>query len=128
VARSAGVRASLVVSALRLYSDKVGSVARPARLIRSPASQRKDHAPMSDVAGIIQTLLTLLSFAIIGRALMSWFDPRMQTAVGRVLFQITEPIIAPIRRVVPSLGMIDISPFIALILIQILSRMIVSSM
>jgi YggT family protein len=82
----------------------------------------------NDVAGIIQTLLTILSFAIIGRALMSWFDPQMRTSIGRVLFQITEPIIAPIRRVVPSLGMIDISPFIALILIQLLSRLIVTSM
>jgi YggT family protein len=83
---------------------------------------------MSDLAGIIQLLFTVLSFAIIGRALLSWFDPRMQSSIGRVLVEITEPIIAPIRRVVPSLGMIDISPIIALILIQLLSRLIVSSM
>ena len=82
----------------------------------------------SDIAGIINLLLTLLGFAIVGRALMSWFDPRMTSSIGRVLFEITEPIIAPIRRVVPSLGMIDISPFIALILIQLLSRLIVSSL
>ena len=83
---------------------------------------------MSDLAGIIQLLLTILSFAILGRALISWFDPRMQSSIARVLVEITEPIIAPIRRVVPRLGMIDISPFIALILIQLLSRLIVSSL
>ena len=79
------------------------------------------------IAGIIQTLLTVLSLAIIGRAILSWFDPRMNSSIGRVLFEITEPIIAPIRRVVPSLGMIDISPFIALLLIQVLSRLLVAS-
>ena len=82
---------------------------------------------MTSVAEIIQLLLTVLSLAIIGRALMSWFDPRMNSAFGRVLFEITEPIIAPIRRVVPSLGMIDISPIIALLLIQLLSRLLIAS-
>ena len=81
----------------------------------------------SDIAGIINLLLTLLGFAIVGRALMSWFDPRMTSSIGRVLFEITEPIIAPIRRVVPSLGMIDISPFIALLLIYMLRRLLVGS-
>jgi YggT family protein len=81
----------------------------------------------SDIAGIINLLLTLLGFAIVGRALMSWFDPRMTSSIGRVLFEITEPIIAPIRRVVPSMGMIDISPFIALMLIYMLRQLLVSS-
>ena len=81
----------------------------------------------SDIAGIINLLLTLLGFAIVGRALMSWFDPRMTSSIGRVLFEITEPIIAPIRRVVPSMGMIDISPFIALMLIYMLRTLLVSS-
>lgn len=81
----------------------------------------------SDIAGIINLLLTLLGFAIVGRALMSWFDPRMTSSIGRVLFEITEPIIAPIRRIVPSMGMIDISPFIALMLIYMLRQLLVTS-
>jgi YggT family protein len=81
----------------------------------------------SDIAGIINLLLTLLAFAIIGRALISWFDPRMNSPIARVLYEITEPIIAPIRRIIPSMGMIDISPFIALLLIYMLRQVLVSS-
>jgi YggT family protein len=79
---------------------------------------------MSDLASIINLVVTVLSFAIIGRALLSWFDPGMQTPVGRFLRDITEPIIAPIRQVVPSLGMFDISPIIALLLLRLIGTLI----
>ena len=83
----------------------------------------------SDIAGIIDLLLTLLLFAIIGRALLSWFDPRMTTPIGRVLYELTEPIIAPIRNIVGGrTGMIDISPMIAVLLIYLLRQLLVSSM
>ena len=79
---------------------------------------------MSDLATFINLVVTVLSFAIIGRALLSWFDPGMQTPVGRFLRDITEPIIAPIRQVVPSLGMFDISPIIALLLLRLIGTLI----
>ena len=81
----------------------------------------------ADVAGIIQLLLTVLSFAIIGRAIMSWFDPGLRSPVGKLLYDVTEPIIAPIRQVVPSLGAIDLSPFVALILIRVLQPVLLSA-
>ena len=81
----------------------------------------------SDVNSFIQLILTILSFGIIARAIMSWFDPTGRTAIQRVLIDLTEPLIAPIRRVVPSMGMIDLSPFIALLLIQVVSRMLAAS-
>lgn len=82
----------------------------------------------SDVNSFIQLILQLLTFAIIGRAIVSWFDPTGRWPIQRVLIDLTEPIIAPIRRVVPSMGMIDISPFIALLLIQVVRRMIASAL
>ena len=45
---------------------------------------------MSDLASFVNLVVTVLSFAIIGRALLSWFDPGMQTPVGRFLRDITE--------------------------------------
>lgn len=79
---------------------------------------------MSDLASFVNLVVTVLSFAIIGRALLSWFDPGMQTPVGRFLRDITEPIIAPIRQVVPSLGMFDISPIIALLLLRLIGMLV----
>jgi len=79
---------------------------------------------MSDVASFVNLIVYALSIAIIGRALMSWFDPGMRSPVGRILHDITEPIIAPIRQVVPSLGMFDISPIIALLLLRLIGTLI----
>ena len=83
---------------------------------------------MSDVAGILNLLFTVLTIAVIARALLSWFDPMMRYQVSRYLVDLTEPIIAPIRRVVPPVGgMIDLSPMVAVILLQVIQRVIVSS-
>ena len=74
----------------------------------------------NEIADIINLLLNILTFAIIGRAILSWFDPGARWPISRVLYDVTEPIIAPIRQVVPSLGMFDLSPIIALILLRVL--------
>ncbi len=79
---------------------------------------------MSDLASFVNLIVTVLSFAIIGRALLSWFDPGMQTPVGRFLRDITEPIIAPIRQVMPTIGMFDISPIVALLLLRLIGTLI----
>ncbi|MEA2523972.1 MAG: YggT family protein [Thermomicrobiales bacterium] len=82
---------------------------------------------MNDLASLIDLIFTVLTIALIGRALLSWFDPGMRSTIGRLLVDITEPIIGPIRRVVPSVGMFDISPIIALLLLQFLRRLLISA-
>jgi YggT family protein len=84
---------------------------------------------LSDITGILNLLFTVLSLAVIARALLSWFDPGMRYSISQLLVDLTEPIIAPIRRVVPPVGgMIDLSPLIALILLQVIERVIISSL
>lgn len=53
-------------------------------------------------------------------------DPRNPLVV--VLFQITEPILAPLRRFIPRLGMFDLTPMIAILLLQFLGQAIVNSL
>lgn len=79
---------------------------------------------MEFVLQILMTFLTIMQFAIIGRALMSWFDRGMRSPVAQFLVQLTEPIIAPIRKVLPSAGMIDFSPMVAILLIYVLQQML----
>jgi YggT family protein len=79
---------------------------------------------MSSIASFVNLVITVLSIAIIGRALLSWFDPGMKTMVGRLLRDVTEPIIAPIRQVMPRMGMLDLSPIVALVLLQLISRLV----
>ena len=66
--------------------------------------------------------------AIFVRAILSWFihDPR--NPLVQVLDQITEPILSPLRRVVPRLGMIDITPLVAIILLQFLAQAVSQSL
>jgi YggT family protein len=79
---------------------------------------------MSSIASFVNLVITVLSVAIIGRALLSWFDPGMKTMVGRLLRDVTEPIIAPIRQVMPRMGMLDLSPIIALVLLRLIGMLV----
>ena len=56
------------------------------------------------ILSILLWVLQILTYALIGRALLSWFDPGMQWSISRILADVTEPVIAPIRRVVPPFG------------------------
>jgi YggT family protein len=70
--------------------------------------------------GIIIWLLYALMFALLGRAILSWVDPTGQWTISRLLADVTEPIVAPLRRVIPPVGMFDISFIVAFIVIRLL--------
>ncbi len=74
----------------------------------------------------VDILGTVLFFAIFIRALMSWVMPQDSTGFSRILLEITEPIIGPIRRVMPSFGGLDFSPWVAMILIQVVKQVLIS--
>ncbi|MCC6313568.1 MAG: YggT family protein [Thermomicrobiales bacterium] len=80
------------------------------------------------IVNLIVLLLTILTWAMVGRALLSWFDPTMRWPISRMLADVTEPVIAPIRQVVPPVGMIDLSFIVAIILIQVIQRLLVSAL
>ena len=79
---------------------------------------------MVQIAELILLLLNLLTFALIGRAILSWFDPGQRWPISQVLHTVTEPLVAPIRQVVPQVGFIDLSFIVALILLRLLERML----
>jgi YggT family protein len=70
----------------------------------------------------IQFLLMALWALIFGRMIMSWVDPTGRKQISTFLFQTTEPILAPVRRMLPQTGMIDWSGFIVLIVLGFLWR------
>ena len=73
-------------------------------------------------------LIYAFNMAIFGRVLMSWISPRGDDQISRVLIQITEPLIAPIRRVMPRFGMFDLSPMIALLLLNFIVLPVVGAL
>ncbi len=74
------------------------------------------------VFSIISTILSLLTYAIIIRAVLSWIKPNPNNPLVRLLIKVTDPIMRPLERIIPPLGGLDISPFIAIILIQLVQR------
>ena len=72
----------------------------------------------------IYYLFQILQFAIIIRALLSWFNPREDNPLVKFLMDITEPILAPLRRIVPRLGMVDITPLVAILLMSVIQQVL----
>jgi len=71
-------------------------------------------------------LARALNLAILARVLLSWIPIDRDSRVIQILYEITEPIMGPIRRVMPNLGGLDISPMVALILVQVIERVLIS--
>ena len=78
----------------------------------------------SYISEFINLLFNVLLFAIFGRVLVSWVDPQGNMRITQILHEITEPILGPIRSVLPSIGMFDLSPIVAIILIQVIQSLI----
>jgi YggT family protein len=74
----------------------------------------------------VDVFFTLLSLAILARVLLSWVRVSPYHPAVDFLYRITEPILAPLRRAIPPIGMVDISPVIALILLQIVQQILVA--
>ena len=72
----------------------------------------------------IQLLVTVLFLVVTGRILISWVNPRFEGPVARFLYETTEPLLSPIRRLLPQTGMIDLSPMILGFLLLILMRLV----
>jgi YggT family protein len=90
--------------------------------------RKKGAQAMSNyIETFVNILFNVLLFAILGRVLISWIDPMGNMRVTQILREITEPILAPIRSVLPNLGMIDLSPLVAMLLIQLLHSLIRSA-
>jgi len=60
--------------------------------------------------------------AIFFRAILSWVNPNPYSPLVRALDQITEPILGPLRRIIPRIGMIDITPMIAIFILIAIQR------
>ncbi len=74
------------------------------------------------IVDIIDYILTIYIYIIIGRAIISWFSPDPYNPIVRFLYQVTEPVLVRVRRVLPSFGGLDFSPFIVILLIYFLQR------
>ena len=78
------------------------------------------------IIGIVQALFELYSFLLLARILVSWFQPDPYNPIVQALVTLTEPVLAPIRRILPPAGPLDFSPILAFILIRVVQMIVVS--
>lgn len=84
---------------------------------------------LSAVAEIVDYILTLYMYIIIARALISWVNPDPYNSIVQFLNRITEPVLNPLRKLVPAYKLgLDLSPMIAILVIMFLKRFIVSTL
>lgn len=79
---------------------------------------------MEAFAALFSLLVYLYSFVILARVLMSWVQIDPYSPLARTIYDLTEPVLAPVRNLLPPAGGLDFSPIIVIILLQVLSEFI----
>jgi len=88
---------------------------------------------MVELADLVNLLFTLIYLTILARIILTLVmsfmvndPPPGLVSITQVLVQLTEPILAPIRRVLPTFGMLDFSPMVAILILALIQRLLQS--
>jgi YggT family protein len=73
---------------------------------------------------ILSSILTLYYYVMLARVLMSWFNPNPYNPIVDAIYRLTEPVLSPIRRVLPSMGGFDLSPLVVFFVLIYLQRIL----
>jgi YggT family protein len=76
--------------------------------------------------GLVQLLFDFYILVLLARVLLSWIQIDPRNPIVNIIFQLTEPLLAPIRRMLPQTGGIDFSPMIAFFAVWIAERIVLS--
>ena len=87
---------------------------------------------MAILITIVSYLIRIYSFLILIRVLLSWVNTNPYGGIGqhplvRLLMRVTEPVLAPLRRIIPPIGgVVDVSPAVALILLEVTRLLLIA--
>ncbi|MDD3050538.1 MAG: YggT family protein [Candidatus Cloacimonetes bacterium] len=79
------------------------------------------HNMIYTIVNLLGFILNLYVYVLVARAVISWFSPDPYNNLYRLLINLTEPVLTPIRRYIPTSG-IDFSPFIAILIIEFIIK------
>ena len=85
---------------------------------------------LASVAQLLQITLTIFYWLMLVRCLLSWVNPDPYNSLVQFLYKVTEPILAPLRRIIPvtwGFG-VDLSPLIAFLLLLFLQSFLVRTL
>ena len=75
---------------------------------------------LASLVGVAAYLVKIYFFALLGMIILSWVAPGGNNPAIFLLYQITEPVMAPFRKILPAMGGLDLSPILVFILINII--------
>jgi len=80
------------------------------------------------MAGVVHVLLMAIMLVVVARAVLSWVSPDPYNPIVRVIIQLSEPLLYPIRRRLPILGGLDLSPMLLILAAVFLDNFLVPSL
>ena len=80
------------------------------------------------LAQVLNTLITVYIWIIIIRVLISWVSPDPFNPLVQFLVRATDPVLEPARRIIPTIGPLDISPMIVLLLLQVIQHFLIRTL
>ena len=83
---------------------------------------------IAGAAALANAILKIYFFAMIVMIILSWVAPNASHPGALLVMQLVEPIMAPVRKVIPPLGMIDLSPIVVFIAINLVDGLVVGSL
>ena len=78
------------------------------------------------IADLFRYVLYALIILIVVRSLLSWFPISPRNQYVQLVYRVTEPLLAPFRRVIPPLGMFDISSMVVIVLLYVMVQVVKS--
>jgi len=78
---------------------------------------------MPFLRNFVEILVLVLWLLVLGRVILSWVDPMARISISRYIMAMTEPLLAPIRRVLPQTGSIDFAPLVLMVALGLLLRL-----
>ena len=109
-------------SVLLIVTLEIFSVWIASRISSTPLDFQ--HIVVFSLRKLAATLLMTYFFLIIGSVILSWVGARMRHPVIPLVYQLTEPVLMPFRKIIPTIAGIDLSPLFALIAIRFLLLLI----
>jgi len=76
----------------------------------------------------IDLFFWVLNLAILVRVVLSWLQVHSYNPLVSLIYQITDPVLQPLRRIVPPIGMIDVTPILAMVLLSVIQQVLLSAL
>lgn len=113
------------ISLISIFSNQIYTIFLVAVILKFSGfyilySSQYDHYVLGivSVIEVINTTLTIFFFSIIGAVILSWVAPNSPNPILKIIEEISDKLLAPIRKFIPAMGGLDFSPIFALILIR----------